>query len=97
MNTLMDMNFKKLCGEVSSHDLVNPSEYRQLIRELMFLVNIRPNICFVINTLSQYMIKPSFAHWIVANHVLGYLHGTINIGLRYNTKDVRLHGYSDVD
>lgn len=28
MNTPMEMNFKKLCGEVAGPDLANPSEYR---------------------------------------------------------------------
>lgn len=37
------------------------------------------------------MIKPSHAHWILAKHVLRYLHQTINIGLRYTT------GYTNVD
>ena len=29
--------------------------------------------------------------------MLIYLHGTINLGLRYTAKNVRLHGYIDVD
>lgn len=91
----MEMNFRNLCGEVAGTDLTNPSEYRQLIGALTFLVNTRPNICFVVNTLSQYLIKPSHAQWIAAKHVLRYLHGTINLGLRYIVADVRLHGYSD--
>eukprot|EP00253_Pinus_taeda_P035926 PITA_35926 len=50
--TPMDMNFKKFCGEVSRPDLANPSDYRQLVGALMFLVNAHPNICFVVNTLT---------------------------------------------
>eukprot|EP00253_Pinus_taeda_P032288 PITA_32288 len=88
----MERNSKKLCGQAAGPDLTNPSEYRQLIGALMFLVNTRLDICFAVNTLSQYMIKPSHAHWIVAKHVLRYLHGTINLGLRYTAKDVRIHG-----
>ena len=53
MNTPMEMNFKKLCGKVAGPDLANPYEYRQPIGALMFLVNTRPDICFVVNTLSQ--------------------------------------------
>ena len=47
MNSPMEMNFKKLCGEVAGPDLENPSEYQQQIGALMLLVNILPNICFV--------------------------------------------------
>lgn len=43
------------------------------------------------------MTKPLHAHWVIFEHVLRYLHGTINIGLRYTIIDVRLHGYIDVD
>lgn len=63
----------------------------------MFLVNTKPDICLVFNALSQYMIKPSHAHWIAAKHVLRYLHGTINLGLKYIVGDIRLHGHLDLD
>ena len=56
--TPMEINFKKLCGYVAGPDLVNPSEYRQLIGALMFLVNTCLDICFAVNTLTQdYMIQ----------------------------------------
>jgi len=43
------------------------------------------------------MTEPLHAHWIVAKHILRYLHGTITLGLRYSVGDVRLHRYIDVD
>lgn len=43
------------------------------------------------------MTEPLHAHGVTAKHVLRYLHVMINLGLRYTTKDVRLHGYIDVD
>eukprot|EP00253_Pinus_taeda_P005120 PITA_05120 len=66
MNTPIEMNFKQLYGEVAGLDLGNPSEYRHLIGASMFLVNTRPYICFVVNNLSEYMIKPAHTHWVVA-------------------------------
>lgn len=50
--TRVDMNFKKLGGEAAGLDLANPFEYRKLVGALMFLVNTRPDICFIVNTLS---------------------------------------------
>eukprot|EP00253_Pinus_taeda_P028057 PITA_28057 len=69
VNTLMELNFKKLCGSVVGPELANPIEYRQLVGALMFLVNSRPDICFSVNTLSQYMVEPHHIHWIVAKHI----------------------------
>jgi hypothetical protein len=92
----MITNLKKLGA--SDSDLVDPTMYRQLIGSLMYLVNTRPDICFVVNTLSQFMVEPRQVHWVAAKHVLRYLRGTVGFGLRYVGGDgVRLHGYSDSD
>jgi hypothetical protein len=65
--------------------------YRQLIGSLMYLVNTRPNIYFVVNTLNQQMVEPRQVHWMAAKHMLRYLHGTIGYGLRYvSSGDVKL-------
>jgi len=91
------MNFKKLCEEVAGPDLVNPSEYRQLIGFLMFLVNTHPKICYAVNILSQFMIEPLNSHWIANKNILRYLHGMITLGLKYFVRDVRLHGFTNAD
>jgi len=97
MATPMEMNIKKLCGEAARPDLANPSEYRQLIGALMFLVNTHPDICYAVNTLSQFMTKLLHVHLIASKHILRYLYGSITLGLRYSARDVQLHGYTDVD
>lgn len=90
--TLMEINIKKLCRDVSGSDLANTSKYRQLIGALMFLVNTCLNICFAVNTLNQFITEPHHTHWIAAKHILRYFQGTINLGLRYIIGDVQLHG-----
>eukprot|EP00253_Pinus_taeda_P021870 PITA_21870 len=55
------------------------------------------DICYVVNTLSQFLTKPLHANWTAAKHILRYSQGTITLGLRYSTGDVRLHGYTDAD
>ena len=60
MTTLMTINWKKLVA--SEIDLVDPSRDRHLIGSLMYLVNARPDLCYVVNTLSQYMVEPSSVH-----------------------------------
>lgn len=95
--TPMEFNFNKLCGSAIGLELGNASEYRQLIGALMFLVISRPAICFAVKTWSQYRVEPHHIHWIGARNLLRYLRGIITHGLRYIARDVRLHGYFDVD
>jgi hypothetical protein len=62
----------------------------------MYLVNTKPYIFFVVNTLSQFMVESRQVHWITKKHVLRYLRGTVEYGLRYIGGDgVELHGYID--
>jgi hypothetical protein len=63
MATPMVTNLKLLSD--SSSYLVDPTMYRQLMRSLMYLVNIRLDICFAVNTLSQYMVEPRHVHLVV--------------------------------
>jgi hypothetical protein len=98
MATPMMTNLKKLSDSASDSDLVDPTMYRQLIGSLMYLVNTRPDICFAESTLSQFMVESRHFHWVAAEHVLRYLHGTIGYGLRYVLGgEVRLQGYTDSD
>eukprot|EP00253_Pinus_taeda_P002102 PITA_02102 len=93
----MELDFKKLSGSVAGPVLQNATEYWELVRALMFLVNSCPDICFAVNTLSQHMVQPHHIHWIGTKNLLRYLRGTITYGLRYTVGDVRLLGYDDVD
>ena len=53
----------------------------------MYLVNTRPDICFAVNSLSQFMVEPRRVHWVAAKHVLHYLQGTLDYGLDYKHGD----------
>ena len=62
------------------------------------MTNTRPDICFIVNTLSQYMVEPRHVQLVVAKQMMRYLKGTLDCGLRYATDDeIRLHGYTDSD
>jgi hypothetical protein len=94
MTTPMITNWKKLHD--SESQLVDSNLYHKLIGSLMYLVNTRPDICFVVNTLSQFMVDPRRVHWVVEKHVLKYLFGMVDYGLDYQRGDgVRLVGYID--
>jgi hypothetical protein len=74
MATPMKINLK-LLSESSSY-LVDPMMYKQLIGSLMHLVDTRPNICFAVNALSQYVVEPRHVHWMATKDMLRYLRGT---------------------
>jgi len=84
----------KLLVDTSS-ELIDATLYRQIIGSLMYLTNTRPDICFVVNTLSQYLVEPRSVHLVVAKHVMRYRKCTLDFGLCY-TEDYEfiLIGYT---
>ena len=52
MATPMVTNLKKLTESASDSNLVDPMMYKRLIGSLMYLVNIGPDICFTVSSLS---------------------------------------------
>jgi hypothetical protein len=81
MNTPMETNLKLLVD--TSSELVNATLYRQIIGLLMYLMNTRPDICFVVNTLSQYLVEPRHVHLVAEKHVMRHLKGMLDYGLCY--------------
>ena len=67
MATPMASNLKLLSD--ASSDLVDAMMYRQMIGSLMYLKNMRPDIFFVVNTLSQFLIDLRHVHVIATNHI----------------------------
>ena len=70
MATLMVSNLKKLLETNSVLDRVDQTMYRQLIGSLMYLVHTRPDICFTMSALSQFMSESRHIHWVATKHVL---------------------------
>ena len=96
MATPMDTNLNFLADE--SSELVDVTQYRQIIGSFMYLTNNRQDICFSMNTLSHYLVQPRCVHLVAAKHVMRYLKGNIDFGLYYDgNHDCRLYGYTDVD
>ena len=74
ITTPMASNLKLL--SVASSKTVDATMYHQMIGSLMYLTNTRPDICFVVNTLRH-------VHLLVAKHVVRYLKGTVDYGIKY--------------
>ena len=61
---------------VASPETVDATMYRQMICSLMYLKNMKPDTCFVVNTLRH-------VHLMVAKHAVRYLKGIVDYGLNY--------------
>ena len=62
----------------------------------MYLVKTRPDICFTMSTLGQFMCETRQMHWVATELV--FLRGTSGYDLRYtSSSDLTLVGYSDFD
>ena len=51
----METNLHKLKEETTKSPSIDSTLYRKMIGSLMYLVNTRPNILYVVNALSQFM------------------------------------------
>ena len=96
ITTPMASNLKLLSD--ASSKAVDAMMYRQMIGSLMYLMNTRPDICFAVNTLSQFLIDPRHVHLIAAKHILRNLKGIVDYGLKYRAdQKINLEGYVDSD
>ena len=80
--------------------LEDPTVYREIVGSLIYLmIFTRPDLCYVVTKLSQYMSKPTKAHLGIAKHVLRYVKGTIDFCLKFEKcqDSLSLIGYSDSD
>ena len=62
----------KLLSDASS-EIVDSTMYHQTIGSLMYLMNMRLDIFFTVNTLSQFLTDLRNVHLIVAKHIMRYL------------------------
>ena len=67
MATPMASNLKLLSD--ASSESVDSMMYRQMIGSLMYLTNTRLDICFAVNTLSQYLTDPRSVHLTATKHI----------------------------
>ena len=74
------------------------TRFRQLVGALQYLTFTRPDICFAINRVCQFMHAPTESHWAAVKRILRYLRGTASHGL-YITRSssFALHGFTDAD
>ena len=85
MTTPMESKLKLLSG--ASSKSVDTEMYHQMICSLMYLTNMGASICFTMKTLRH-------VHMFVAKHILRYLKGIVDYGLKYEANQkINLEGY----
>ena len=78
--------------------LKDPVKYRRLMGRLIYLTVTRPDIAFLIRTLSQYIQDPHKPHWDAAIQVLKYIKGSPGQGLLLPSENnLTLTAYCDSD
>ena len=78
----MESNLNLPCD--ASSETIDAMMYHQMIGSLMYLTNTRLDICFVVNTLCQFLTDLRHVHLITAKHALRYLKGMVNYGLKHD-------------
>jgi hypothetical protein len=84
----------------SSSPLVDATFYRSLVGSLRYLVNIRPDIVFVVGYVSRFMQEPHSDHLAAVKRIMRYVSRTCDWDLYYPKGDEEqpmLVGFSDND
>lgn len=92
----MEQNLKLLPDK---RDLLHdPCRYRRLIGRLIYLTITRPDITFVVNTLSGFMQQPRKPHYDAALRILRYLKSTPGQGILFSSQSLlQLKAFCDAD
>jgi hypothetical protein len=80
--------------------LEDPKLYREIVGSLIYLMTCtRPDLCFVVTKLSQFLAKPTNALLNLSKFVLKYLKGTVDHGLKFvkSEKPKNPIGFCDSD
>ncbi|CAM8937760.1 unnamed protein product [Rhodiola kirilowii] len=92
------MDTKHKLGLSTTPILDDPSPYRRLVGQLIYLTNTRSDIAYYIHILSQFMNQPIIDHLTVAHKVLRYLKLALAQGLFYPShQPLLLEAHCDAD
>ena len=91
----------------STFDTVGPTppevahrleDFMKLLGSLRYCVITRPNIEFTLNKLATYATRPHLVHWEAAQHLLGYLQGSLDVKMYFRAgTDMGMEVFSDSD
>ncbi|XP_070026593.1 uncharacterized mitochondrial protein AtMg00810-like [Nicotiana sylvestris] len=92
----LDVNVKLTVD--SGYLLPSPESYRSLVGKLNFLTYTRPDLCFAVQHLSQFLQAPRAPHMQAVLHLLRYLKGTSDVGVFFsNSPSTSVAAYYESD
>ncbi|XP_051190870.1 uncharacterized mitochondrial protein AtMg00810-like [Lolium perenne] len=82
-------------------DMLGPEDstrYRSMVGALQYLTLTRPDICYAVNKVCQYLHAPTTVHWRAAKRILRYVKQTMSFGLTFlKSHSTLLSAFSDAD
>ncbi|XP_019092330.1 PREDICTED: uncharacterized protein LOC109129142 [Camelina sativa] len=96
VSTPIELNHKLLRD--NSPIIENPEAYRRLVGRLIYLTFTRPEMCYIVHILSQFLKTPRQAHRDTKLGTVHYLKGSSGQGILLRAdSDLRLTAYCDAD
>jgi len=59
----------------------DPTYYRQIVGALQYLTFTRPDICYAVNKVCQFMHSPTDGYWSLVKRIVRYFQGMTSYGL----------------
>jgi histone deacetylase 1/2 len=74
------------------------TNYRSMVGALQYLTLTRPDICFAVNKVCQFLHAPTTVHWSVVKRLLRYVRGSLTMGLTIRkSSSMIVSAFSDAD
>ena len=103
--TPLDAHFKLSKAQAPSseeeRELMTRVPYANIIESIMYaMIYTRPELAFVVTTISRYMAAPGKDNWHALKWIMRYISGSLDMGFLYgNVRESKetISGYVDVD
>ncbi|GJW29587.1 hypothetical protein Tco_0046462, partial [Tanacetum coccineum] len=84
---------KSKLDEDTQGKAVDPTHYRGMVGNLMYLTSSRPDLVYAVCMCARYQSRPTEKHLHAVKRIFRYLRGIVNRGLWYST----LTAFADAD
>ncbi|XP_070011133.1 uncharacterized mitochondrial protein AtMg00810-like [Nicotiana sylvestris] len=95
---LTTAEYDKLTGYTDDPLLEDISSYQNLVKKLIYLTITKPDICFTVQVLSQFMQQPKRSYWDASLRVTKYIKGCSDLGIFMpKNSTIQLTAFCDAD